>query len=112
MDMLFHITTAAHYAQASGERHYLPPPYAQDGFVHCSFAHQVAPVANRFYRDSDDLIVLKIDPTKLGTRVVCENLHGGQELFPHVYGPITLESVVMVLALRRTDDGAWAFDPA
>ncbi len=127
MDMLFHITTATDYARAQeqgqeqgqgqgqgqeqGQGYYLPLPYAVDGFVHCSFARQVAPVANRFYRESDDLIVLMIEPQKLSARVVCENLEGGQELFPHVYGPIPLESVVMVLALHRTVEGAWAFDP-
>ncbi len=112
MNMLFHITTRADYADAQAQGQYLPPPFAVDGFVHCSFAHQVAPVANRFYREGEDLIVLKIDPARLQANVVCENLEGGAELFPHVYGPITLDSVVKVTGLRRTEDGAWAFDPS
>jgi glutathione S-transferase len=34
---------------------------AEEGFVHCSFEHQVAGTAERFYADADGLILFRLD---------------------------------------------------
>lgn len=79
---------------------------ADEGFVHASYAEQVPGVLQRFYADlTDPLCLLRIDPGLLQAPVVAENLMGGDELFPHIYGPIPVAAVVGVEALTRTDDG-------
>jgi glutathione S-transferase len=65
----------------------------EEGFIHCSFAEQVAPTASRFYGDLPEVVVLRIDPSGLSAPVVEEDLAGTGEPFPHVYGPINLEAV-------------------
>jgi glutathione S-transferase len=67
---------------------------AEEGYIHCSFAEQVAETARRFYGDLDDVVVLRIDPQRLTSPVVVEDLVGAGEAFPHVYGPIDLDAVV------------------
>jgi uncharacterized protein (DUF952 family)/heme-degrading monooxygenase HmoA len=67
----------------------------QEGFIHCSFDHQVLGVANRFYADVDELVLLRLDPSRLGSDVVVEPpFPGSVEHFPHIYGPIPLAAVI------------------
>ena len=83
---------------------------AEEGFIHCSFDHQVIGVANRFYADVDELVVLRIDPTGVAADVVLEPpFPGSIERFPHVYGPIPLAAVVSATPWRRSADG-WQLD--
>ena len=80
-----------------------------EGFIHCSYRHQLEAVVNRFYRDVDQLVLLEIDPALVPAAVVDEPAADGiDELFPHVYGPIPLGAVVAATAWRRGDDGAYA----
>jgi glutathione S-transferase len=69
---------------------------AEEGFIHCSFAGQVAGVAARFYADVKDLLLLAIDPEQLDAPLQVEDLTGAGEAFPHVYGPIPVRAVVSV----------------
>ena len=70
------------------------------GFVHCSFADQVEKVTAFLYGDdfAGDLVVLEIDTDRLDAEVRVENLDGGDELFPHIYGPVPTDAVVDVRA--------------
>jgi glutathione S-transferase len=80
----------------------------QQGYIHCSYAEQVAATAGRFYGDLDEVVVLRIDPAQLSSPVVEEDLADSGEPFPHVYGPIELGAVVEARALRpgRADTGS------
>jgi uncharacterized protein (DUF952 family) len=76
------------------------------GFVHAGFEHQVSVVGGIVYRDaSEPLVVLVIDTEHLDVPVVVENLEGGDEMFPHIYGPLPVRAVVDVLAAVITPDG-------
>jgi uncharacterized protein (DUF952 family) len=81
---------------------------AAEGFVHASYAGQIAGVLQRFYRDvTEPMCLLTIDPELLGVPVVAENLTGGRELFPHIYGPVPVAAVTAVIELVRDDLGGW-----
>lgn len=75
----------------------------EEGFVHCSFEHQVAATSLRFYADVDDLLVLLIDEHRLTAPVVAEQLDGAPEPFPHVYGALDLAAVVATHPYRPGD---------
>jgi glutathione S-transferase len=75
----------------------------QEGYIHCSYAEQVAATARRFYRDLDEIVVLRIDPARLSSPVVEEDLAGSGEPFPHVYGPIEVSAVVDASTVRPAD---------
>jgi anti-anti-sigma factor len=79
-----------------------------EGFIHCSYRHQVEGVANRFYADVTELVLLTIDPSSLEAPVVAESPADGiDELFPHVYGPIPLAAVEAASIWRRSADGTY-----
>jgi len=108
MSRIYHIVSRAAWEQ-SAPGSYRADSLASEGFIHCSNADQVAWVANAFYRDQADLVVLVIEPAKLSSAVRHEDVGGGQR-FPHVYGPIDRVAVVDVRPLQRGADGAWRFD--
>ncbi|MFM8973541.1 MAG: DUF952 domain-containing protein, partial [Actinomycetota bacterium] len=91
--LIFHITTAPEWAAARTVGSLSPPSLEAEGFVHCSSPTQVTRVADWFYRDVPDLVLLAIDPTRLVSPVRWEpsaDVLAGD--FPHVYGPITVEA--------------------
>lgn len=96
MTPLFHITSKPEAEAARELGTYRPQAFAREGFVHCSYRSQVVSVANRLFRGQNDLVLLEIDPARLACNVVDENLTGGTELFPHVYGAIPMSAVVGV----------------
>jgi uncharacterized protein (DUF952 family) len=81
---------------------------ADEGFIHCSFAHQIEPVANRWYRDLDRLVILRLDAETLVAEVRVEpSSDGSGELFPHVYGPIPVAAVAETTTWTREAGQEW-----
>ena len=71
------------------------------GFIHAAHRRQVDGVADRYYADvTDKLVLLAIDPTRLEVPVVEEVPPGGDEAFPHIYGPLPVGAVVTVEPVR------------
>ena len=60
--LIFHITTASEWQAARREGAYLAASLDSEGFIHCSLPTQVNHVADWFYRDIPDLVLLCIDP--------------------------------------------------
>jgi glutathione S-transferase len=76
------------------------------GFIHLSGAHQVQATAQRFYGDlpSGELVLLSVDPQRLaaaGLAVMEEPAPGSGELFPHLYGALPLEAVLLAQSFDR-----------
>jgi len=73
---------------------------AEEGFLHASYAHQWQGVRDAYYADvSEPLVLLVVDPALLDVPVVEEVPAGGDEAFPHVYGPLPVAAVVTVREL-------------
>jgi glutathione S-transferase len=100
METLFHLALADDWRDAQEAGAYRMSTIGQSiddvGFIHCSFHHQVEGTASRYYAGRSDLVLLTIDPNLVGVEVRVENLHGGEELFPHLYGPLPVGAVVAV----------------
>src|SRR5687767_12068688 len=106
---IYHLVTPPLWESAP-EEDYRAGSLDSEGFIHCSFAHQVAWAANRFYATADDLLVLEIDPARLTSPLRVEPPTGAAadaERFPHVYGPLNRAAVVRAHPLSRGDDGRW-----
>jgi uncharacterized protein (DUF952 family) len=93
---LYHITSEAEARKAAMAGEYTPAAFDREGFIHCSYAHQVLATLNRIFKGRTDLVVLEIDPALVGCRVVDENLEGRKELFPHIYGRLRMSAVTRV----------------
>ena len=107
MTPIYHLVRRGEWEKTPTEP-YRAPSLATEGFIHCSQATQVAWAANNFYKDAADLLVLEIDPQRLGSEVRTEQAKHG-EWFPHIYGPIERTAVVRVHEMSRGTDGRWQF---
>ena len=111
MDQLFHIVSEAEWDAACEVGRYAPESLAGEGFVHFSFADQVARTANSRFSGRPGLIVIEVDARLLGEPVVLEDLYGMGEDFPHVYAAIPTVAGVARHRLAAEPDGSFRFDP-
>lgn len=114
-DPIFHITEPKLWEQAIADGSYTGSTRGADlrevGYIHCSFRHQVETVANRLYGDwDDDLLLLHVDPGDVPSEIRVENLEGGTDAFPHIYGELPASAVTAVYRLVR-ESGRWTLPP-
>ena len=95
-EYIYHITTKLEWEQAKLKNEYKPVNYEQDGFIHCSIEKQIPGVLERFYKGQRGLVQLKIEKEKVLRPVLFELAHDLDELFPHIYGALNVDSVVNV----------------
>jgi chorismate synthase len=94
--LIYHITTAEAWQQAQATGEYTAPSLEKEGFIHCSDAHQVEGVLQRFYAGQTGLLKLQIDPARLESELKYESAADVNEKFPHVFGPIPIAAVIGV----------------
>lgn len=115
--MIYHIATVADWEQAREDGAYTTSTRGrtleQQGFIHASTAGQTARVANLFYKDAGEpLVVLVIDTDKLTSPLQHDEVPGWDEPFPHIYGPLNPDAVDAVIPLVAGPDGNFTFAPA
>jgi uncharacterized protein (DUF952 family) len=98
-EYIYHITTQKEWEQAKINGEYKPAGYDEEGFIHCSIDRQVEGVLDRFYKGQTGLVKLKIEKAKVSRPVLFELAVDLDELFPHIYGPLNLESVVEIIII-------------
>jgi uncharacterized protein (DUF952 family) len=81
---------------------------AEEGFIHCSLPHQVRGVAEAFYSDVAELVLLVIDPDRLDAPVRVEAPEPGAPAYPHIYGALPVCAVRAAHRLTHGPDGRLA----
>mgnify|MGYP001765833335 FL=1 len=103
--ILYHITDQGQWTKFISETFYLPAYFEIDGFIHCSTGEQVLTVAEKYYADAANLLLIKIDGEQLSTEIKYENLEGGEEKFPHIYGQLNKQAIVGIATFERNPQG-------
>jgi uncharacterized protein (DUF952 family) len=111
MTRIYHITSKHEASEAQKAGTYAPAAFEREGFIHCSYANQVMAVANRIFKGRPDLVLLEIDPAALDCRVIDENLEGGSELYPHIYGRLKMSAVMRVDLFPCDKEGKFSQGP-
>jgi uncharacterized protein (DUF952 family) len=75
----------------------------RDGFIHLSSAAQVRETAARHFAGGADLMLLAVDAAALGPALKWEASRGG-DLFPHLYGDLSLAAVRWAKTLPLGED--------
>jgi glutathione S-transferase len=115
---LFHAALPAEWAAAQAPGRYEMSTrgrtLADEGFIHASYESQVEGVANRFYADLDELVLLEIDRERIDVEVIDESPTGdpADEHFPHLYGPLRLDAVRAATTWRRVEGEPWRLPDA
>lgn len=108
MRRIFHFITKPRFEDAIVDHEFKVPSLQSEGFIHCSLAEQVVRIANGILPGRDDMILLEIDDTKVIPEIVYENLEGGEQLFPHIYGPLNDDAIIAVHTFKW-ENGSYKF---
>jgi uncharacterized protein (DUF952 family) len=108
MATIFHIARSEAWQGQAATGSYRPEMFPIDGFVHCSTSDQIVKVANARFRGQKGLVLLCIDTDKVTDEIRYENLEGGRELFPHIYGEINVDAVVDIAEFEPGLEGYFA----
>jgi uncharacterized protein (DUF952 family) len=77
-----------------------------EGFLHAAYGNQVGGVAEAFYADvSEPLVLLTIDERRLTVPLQVDAVPGRAEGYRHVYGPLDVAAVVAATPLLRDGQG-------
>ncbi|MEP6920316.1 MAG: DUF952 domain-containing protein [bacterium] len=110
MAIIFHITTREGWERARAQGSYRPEAFAAEGFIHCSTPTQVVHVANSRFRSHTGLVLLSIETERVAAAIRYENLEGGEQLFPHIYGALNLDAVLEAADFTPGSDGLFQLD--
>lgn len=80
----------------------------RDGYIHFSTASQARETARLHFAGQTGLILVAVDVPQLGEALKFEASRGG-DLFPHLYAPLSLSSVLWEMPLLLGVDGQHAF---
>jgi uncharacterized protein (DUF952 family) len=106
---IFKLCRASEWAEAERAGTFLGSPVdLRDGYIHFSTAEQVADTAARHFAGVDGLTLLAVDADTLGSALRWEPSRGGA-LFPHLYGPLPVASVLWMRALPLDASGRHVF---
>ena len=76
----------------------------RDGFIHLSTGEQLKGTLEKHFAGDGELMLLALDASMLGQQLRWEPSRGGA-LFPHLYAPLPLASVLWVERLSLGDEG-------
>lgn len=115
--MILHLASDDAWLAAVKKGEYRAESLSTEGFIHCSTESQIVDVANAFYHGQHGLVVLVLNPEKLTAELKWEPpAHPnperaaaiGDELFPHIYGPLNLDAVTKVIPFEPDNDGIFS----
>jgi len=109
--VIYHVCRAADWLAAKADGPYTgSADDARDGFIHFSGGNQLRESVARHRPGQDGLVLLMVEPDRLGSALKWEASRGGV-LFPHLYGPLPVSAVMEERDLPLGSDGVHAFPP-
>lgn len=106
MTITYHLVAGEYFRDCDSSLPYVPEPFADEGFIHCTDgADNVAAVANRYYKNDQRMyIALVIETEEVEAEIRYED---PDRIYPHIYGPLNRDAIVTVLPMLRSADGTF-----
>ena len=92
---IYHIVLPAVWENFKDREFYAAASLKTEGFIHCSFAGQIEPVLQRYYKDAGRVLILHLETDKLTSKLV-EEPSTNNEIYPHIYGQINADAIVEI----------------
>ncbi len=116
IELIYHIVRESEYRSCSDGKKYEPVNLQEVGFIHCSLESSVIPVANDYYGNVEEkILLLRIEPVKLNSQTKYETAQpekgagtshiSSSPIFPHVYGPIDNSAIDGIGVLNKGESG-------
>lgn len=109
--LILHIARREEWEAAQAEGFYSPAEFEREGFIHASLVEQILGSAQKHYQGQRDLVLLGIDSRRVRAEIRFENLVGGGQLFPHIYGKLNRDAVIGEAPFEADEDGRFTLPP-
>ncbi len=107
--VIYKIVTAEQWSFAQRQGEFLGAPIdLADGFIHFSTCDQAKATVEKHFRGQLDLLIVAVDPDRLGELLKWEPSRGG-DLFPHLYGKLSMDAVISVVDLPLGKEGGFMY---
>lgn len=107
--MIYKIVNSPQWATAEEQGKFLGAAIdLEDGYIHFSTAKQVKETVEKYFHGQLDLLIVAVDPDRLGADLKWEPSRGG-DLFPHLFNVLSLDSVISVNDLPLGTDGEFIY---
>ena len=110
MTLILHITTRKDWEQAKKAGIYKTQSLEKQGFIHCSYPDQLVKVADANYPGRKDLVLLCIESNRVRADIREEGT--GDESYPHIFGPLNLDSIAKALDFEPDKNGKFRLPPS
>jgi histidine triad (HIT) family protein len=104
---ILHIAKKSDWEKAQAQGEYKASSLSSEGFIHFSYPSQAVESANRHFRGEKDVVLLRVDESKLKSQLKVEPSRGGQE-FPHLYGPLNTDAVIEAIPFQEFGNEGFA----
>ncbi|WP_083690213.1 DUF952 domain-containing protein [Colwellia sp. UCD-KL20] len=74
-----------------------------EGFIHASPKNQLTRIANKYYKETINPLILVVDKSKITAEVKWEPATGG--LYPHIYGVLNTEAIIEAKTIALNKSG-------
>lgn len=110
-NIIYKVVDKTVWAQAKAVGHFAGAAIdLQDGYIHLSSASQVAETVAKHFAGQDDLLLVSVSVAAVADGLKWERSRNDQ-LFPHLYRPLTVADVVGEQALVMAPDGSHTIAP-
>jgi uncharacterized protein (DUF952 family) len=103
---LLHLCRSEEWERALATGDYRAASLESEGFIHCSTLEQIVATAQRHRAGQQGLLLLIIDPDRVGPEIRYEEAKNG-EAYPHIYGPLNLDAVTSTQPFPLQPDGSF-----
>lgn len=104
MKTIYHITPRQDWEKTKTTGIYRADSLETEGFIHCSTSAQLVKVANNFFKNQTDLLLLFIDSDKVQSEIRYDCVTES-ETFPHIYGALNNDAVFKVVEFEAGENG-------
>ncbi len=109
MRYIIHCLSRNQFKKIAGCEYYKPLSLVKEGYIHCSDIDTFKNVAVHF--DDGEYVLCVIDTLSLESPLVYEDLGNYKTAYPHIYGPLNCNSIIVSLPFLRDEEGIWQRNP-
>ena len=100
---IYLLSSKAEYEQARTDGKLVRDSIASEGFIHASPKNQLTRIANKYYKATEQPLVVVVDKLFIKPEVKWERATGG--LYPHIYGAMNVNAIIKIIPIALADDG-------
>jgi uncharacterized protein (DUF952 family) len=86
----------------------IEPSLEEEGFIHCSYTNQVAGTVAKHFSEEKFILFLVVCEEKIRSLLKIELAKNG-EYYPHIYGPIKVETITHTYTITKNEDESFHF---